>query len=306
MGCDVKKMMLFDVQEAMKSGSYISGTTGTGKSDVAMYQADMLMNEGITVFTFDGTQDWMSRSSIPYYQTVDAKKPLDVTFNGDSTVFDISKLTIPHQKKLVEWFCKTIFEHQSEQLSKLRQHYPYESLDDLRERLPKYFVFFEEAHTYFPQGCMRAKAYENTVRLLTQGRNYNVRIGCITQFASLVDKNAIRYMKQRYFGYTDEPNDVDYIKGFIRQEAQKLTTLKAGQFIYKHRNNIEKIQIQPFKTPHRPQPKNLDVDEYEADKKVEETSVKPHQASDVAVAAFLLAILLIGLTLGWIISKLWR
>lgn len=211
---------------------------------------------------------------------IDSKKPLDVTLNGHSTVFDIARLTIPQQKALVEWFCKTIFEHQVKQLSTLREQHPEIPIEDLRkEKLPKYFIFFEEAHTYFPQGCMRARAYENTVRLLTQGRNYNVRIGCVTQFASLLDKNAMRYMNQRYFGATSEPNDTEYISKFLpktalvkiatemnpKKELEKstrqelasmiLSSLKAGQFIYKHRNRITQIQIKPFRAFLQPRPR---------------------------------------------------
>lgn len=72
----MQKQIPFSVEEAMKSGSYISGTTGTGKSDVGMEQADMLMQEGITVFGFDGTMDWLARSTVPHYTNDRFKKTL--------------------------------------------------------------------------------------------------------------------------------------------------------------------------------------------------------------------------------------
>ena len=54
---DTRDTIPFDADEAMKSGVYISGTTGTGKSDIAMYQAEELMKEGIIIIVFDPTQD---------------------------------------------------------------------------------------------------------------------------------------------------------------------------------------------------------------------------------------------------------
>jgi len=48
----------FDFEETMKSGVLVSGTTGTGKSDLGMYLADRLMKEGIIIVVFDSSQDW--------------------------------------------------------------------------------------------------------------------------------------------------------------------------------------------------------------------------------------------------------
>jgi hypothetical protein len=94
---------------------------------------------------------------------------------------------------------------------------------------------------------MRSKLYQNTVRVMTQGRNFKVRFMCITQFAALIDKNAMRYMKQRYFGYTDEPNDVDYIARIVgKNEAEKLQSLDVGEFVYFNRGKLSKIQIKPY------------------------------------------------------------
>ena len=105
---------------------------------------------------------------------------------------------------------------------------------------------------------MRAKAYRNTVRMMTQGRNYGIRFACITQFASLIDKNAMRYMRQRYIGYTDEPNDLEYIlrffpKRFREQVEKMLRKLEAGQFIYKCGDKINQIKIEPFTSSTKPQ-----------------------------------------------------
>ena len=228
-----------DVLEAMRSGVYISGTTGTGKSDIGMYIADQLMKKGIIVITFDGSQDWQNRSNIPEYQN-----PLDNPIRlipTKSIIYDLSVLSVRSQQQTIEDFCQKIMRYVAE-----------------NNNHDKYFLVFEEAQTYFPEGCMRAKRYQNTVRMMTQGRNYGIRFACITQFASLIDKNAMRYMKQRYIGYTDEPNDVEYVKRFFPKKNREdlevtLGTLRNGEFIYKNGDKTERIQIEPYKSKTKPQ-----------------------------------------------------
>jgi len=198
------------------------------------------MENEITVLVFDPTMDWIDRSNISEYLTVKTTNIFNIDIPDNSTIYDLSKLTIIQQQQFVENFCGSLYLKQSEKSK--------------RER-PWYFLIFEEAHTYFPQGSLRAKAFQETVRILTQGRNFNIRVGCITQFASLLDKNALRYMKQRYLGWTDELNDVNYIKGFIGDKAEELKTLKAGEFIYSHpaNNILKKIQIKPHEQTVKPQ-----------------------------------------------------
>jgi len=231
-------MIPFDTTEAMKSGVYASGTTGVGKSDILMEIADKLMKEGVIVVVFDPTQDWQNRSSIQQWQKPNLSfLPISHT----SIIYDLSGMTSNRMQEMIEDFCNRIMY--------IKAH---------EKNFPKFFLIFEEAHTYFPQGCMTAKRCQNTVKMMTQGRNFGVRFACITQFASLIDKNAMRYMRQRYFGSTDEPNDVEYIKRFFPKKNQEdinvtLGTLQAGQFIYKNGNKTELVQIQPFKSETKPQ-----------------------------------------------------
>jgi len=235
-----------DVKEALKSGLYCCGTTGSGKSDIGMYAADRLMQEGVIVVVFDPTQDWMKRSTLDkvYYPNIHDWEWRGY-FGKENIVFDMSQQTIEEHQKFVEWFCKTIMKVQAELPEALRKHY---------------FLIFEEAHTYFPQGCMTAKRYQNTVKMMTQGRNFKVRFMCITQFSSMIDKKAMRYMKQRYFGATDEPNDVEYVTKFFPKKlrefmAVELQHLLAGKFIYKYGKETQIIQIEPFETEAPPTPK---------------------------------------------------
>jgi len=220
-----------DIAEAMKSGVFCSGTTGTGKSDILMFVANQLMKKEILVVVFDGSQDWQNRSSIPHVQ----KGSYIAEIPQNNIVYDLSSVSVRTQQQTIEDFCRKIMQYQAE------------------HHTQKFFIIFEEAHTYFPEGCMRARRYENTVRMMTQGRNFGIRFACITQFASLIDKNAMRYMRQRYFGYTVEPNDLEYIQKFFSKEqtqtiAEKLKSLDVGSFIYLNGDKTQLIHIEPFES----------------------------------------------------------
>lgn len=263
----------FDVKEGLKSGFYISATTGHGKSDLAMYFAKQLMKAGVIVIVFDSTQDWQKRSSIPYYTTIRRNEPIDFRLNSHSIIYDIHELFPKERQKLVEVFCALIYKHQSSKGNQCPFDVPKEQAceDDAcfncefilaedediyckwEPELKQYFIIFEEAQTYLWQNSLRSKKAQNTAMCLTEGRNYKIRFGCIVQFASMVDKNAMRYMKQRYFGWTNEPNDVDYIKRFFPQKHSNevesvLQQLDAGTFLYESPNRHEEIHIEPFVT----------------------------------------------------------
>jgi len=217
----------FDLEEAMKSGVIVSGTTGTGKSDVGMYLADQLMKEGIIVVCFDSSQDWQKRSSIARYQTLTIPHIDKVPEN--SLIFDISRLSVEQRQNLIENFSQKLYQEQAMNPSR-----------------KQYFLVFEEGSSYFREGFMRGKRFSNTAMLMSEGRNYGVRFMVITQFFASIDKMSMRYMRQRYFGYTDELNDVSYVKAFLGDQALKLKELSAGQFIYYNAGRTTKISIEPY------------------------------------------------------------
>ncbi len=233
------KSFSFDFEEALKTGFYTSGTTGCGKSDIGMYCADVLRHNGVTVIVFDPSKDWMTRYPIPYvvnFKVNSSAKPL----NGDlssvklkDAIFDVSNLTTLQFQELADQFCWLLYKHQAELPPEARS---------------KYFVIFEEAQIVLPEGAMRAKRLQNVVRLATVGRNFGVRIGVITQFAAMVDKSALRYMGQRFFGWTDEWNDVQRISTMVGDEAEKLKYFKSGEFLYycPSLGIQDKISIEPY------------------------------------------------------------
>jgi len=230
----------FDINEAMKTGAYVSGTTGCGKSDLAMRWADDMRQHNISVMVWDPSQDWIQRYPINYKLRFPANPELNSTFRDlykvqlKSAIFDTSRLTYLQYQILADKFCWLLFQHQANLLPEQRR---------------PFFIIFEEAHIVLPQGSLKANRLQNVVRLLTVGRNFKIRMGVVTQFASMVDKNAMRFMKQRYFGWTDEMNDRKYISKFIGDEnAEELKTFEAGQFwYYKPADNIlDRMQIQPY------------------------------------------------------------
>lgn len=278
----------FDPQEALKSGCYISGTTGSGKSDLGMLHAEQLMHEDVTVIVFDATMDWMRRSSVPYVITVEPEKNFQYSFDLEhSFIFDMSLLNVEQQKQLVKMVCSELWHHQvrAAQAGKTLQWF---------------YVVFEEGHIYFPQGCMRSKEYGQLVQIVTGGRNFKIRFEVITQFASMIDKDVMKYMRQRYFGYTDEPNDTEYVSGFLgREYSKQLESLKAGQFLYKYGRQIREIYnpIYESKTEPQPYPKLLDVQAEQKEVEEQTEQAEPQEVNwlQLAQAGFQVGSLLVFL-----------
>ena len=226
--------LMFDVNEAMASGIFISGTSGSGKTNLAFHFAKKLMQHGVVVFTLDPSQAWQN-SSIPTNLTIpQPTQPTQINWKAESTIFDISTLYVKDQRKFTEQFCQAIFTAATNGFN------------------PKIFIFFEDAQLYIPNHGLRANVFQEVMRLITCGRNYNIRFGLITQFASMVDKTAIKMCKQRYFGWTNEKNDLAYLKNFLGNRASELETLATGQFLYDYGNTTKRMQTQKFQMAYQP------------------------------------------------------
>lgn len=219
-----------DVQQLFESNALVLGSRHTGKSDIAMMISDKVMLEKAVVVVFDPSLDWIARSSIPRVMKVEPYSVLDVPC--ESTIFDISLLSPSQQQRTVENFSEKLFQSQASNPER-----------------KACVVIFEEAHTYFYQGCMRSKNLANCVRVLSVGRN--VSIGCvlISQFASMLDKFAIKHStSQAWFGFTREPNDLNYLKQILGSDVKELSKLKDGQFLYLTRKGLSKINIEPYQS----------------------------------------------------------
>ena len=217
----------FDISEALQNGIYTVGTRGCGKSDLNMMLAERLTKEGVIVLVFDPSMDWLKRSNVSKYVTVQPFTP--ITIPTESMIYDLSLLTPSQQREFVERFNRALVEYQ---------------ISSTKEKW--YFCIFEEAHTYFYQGSMRSKAMQYTVRALTQGRNFKISMALITQFSSMVDKDTMKFMNQRFFGASNEPNDIGYLRGFLGKDAEQLKTLDNGSFLYFNKSKISKVSIEPY------------------------------------------------------------
>lgn len=228
----------FNIPTAMDSGFYISGTSQSGKTNLAKHLVQKLINAGITCYVMDTSQAWSHDTPVKNVVAIDVDTDsYSITSN---TILDISTLNTRQKVAFVNLFCRTIYE----------QH-----VQGYRARE---FIVFEEAQTYLPQSSMRlairhSSPCESVLDVVTVGANYGLRFGLITQFPALVDKPPVKITQQRYFGWTWEKNDVAYIKGFLDKTwIEKLQGLQKGQFIYQKRDMTELIQVPLFETKSEP------------------------------------------------------
>lgn len=214
-----------DLQELYQSNGLVLGSRGTGKSDLGMMICDRALQNDVLCYVIDPSKDWITRGPIPNYT-----EKLAVT--EKSTVFDVSLMSPNEQRKAVEIFCKSLFESQVS-----------------KEDRTQVLVIFEESHTYFYQGSMRSKNMANCVRLLSVGRNFDCACLLISQFPSMLDKFAIKHStSQMWFGYSREPNDVEYLRKILGDNTKELSKLNDGEFLYLTRKSLSKIAIEPYQS----------------------------------------------------------
>jgi hypothetical protein len=249
----------FDVDLALKSGFFISGTSGAGKTNLAFTLVDELMKAGVVCFVFDPTLAWINGSSVPCYivpkfetkevfhsRKIQRFQVFNCKMNPKlSTIFDLSLLYVHQQKMLVEQIIGGLFRKQIEN----------------RENASPMMFIIEEAHLAFPNGVLRGgrkSQYEESIRALTIGRNFGPsRFGLLTQFPAGMDKLPIKLAEFRAYGATSETNDVHYIASIIGWKwARKLEKLKVGEFILDKAGKIQKIKVPLFESPRKAQPYN--------------------------------------------------
>ena len=231
-----KNNIPFDIAEAIRSGTFISGMPGSGKSNLAKYLVKKLLEAGIRVYILDPSDAWVEEG--PIKQVVEIKKNnLTPILPAESTIFDIKLLLENEQEIFAEHVCRTLF---------FEHAYLDKSL-----RKPTVCVF-EEAQIYLPEGISRAKRAAEIKRVATLGRNFKLRIFIITQFAANVDKLFVKACGQKYIGYTDEPNDWNYLEDWINEDKTKLAELEIGEFFYRYKKDLRRIQTPEYKDPDKP------------------------------------------------------
>jgi len=224
---------MFDVDEALRSGTFISGMPGSGKSNLAKCLVKRLLKEKVRVFVFDPSEAWIVDGPIKKIQEIERPVPIVIEIPRSSLVYDIKILYVSEQQTFVQRFCQRLF---MQTISLPRS-----------KRVPTVLVF-EESQVYLPEGRLKGKAFEEVMRILNLGRNFNhLRIMILTQFAANVDKKAVKPCGQKYMGFTDEPNDLGYLSGWVKKRTEELAELEVGEFFYRYKKILEKIKV-PFFT----------------------------------------------------------
>jgi hypothetical protein len=228
-----KQGIPFDLAEAKDTGVFTCGTSQSGKTTLNKHIAQKLISQGIAVYVLDVSRAWMQEAPISNVTTVPhGGNSINVQPNR-STILDLSELSFEERFRFVNAFTAMLYQwHKS---------WGY-------KRAPYEFIFYEESQTYVANGCFRSyKKYAPLIDLITVGANFNLRFGLITQFPAMVDKAPVKISQQRYFGWTTEKNDLDYICKFIGKDwIPEIKALRKGEFLYQCRNEIVKFQCKKF------------------------------------------------------------
>jgi hypothetical protein len=230
-----KEQVPFNLESALRTGITLVGTRQCGKTTLANYFTDLLIEKGILVYVIDPTRAWMTRRHDLHVLSIPqpTRYSDQLSWEFENTLFDVSRLSTFDQQSFCELFCKTMLGTVID-------------LQDNGTHTPQIWVWFEEAHTPMPLWAFSGKRLPETGRLITQGANFGISFGLITQFAAMVAKLPVKATQQRYFGLTSEPNDIKYLRSFIGKEwSEQLRGLDVGEFIYNAGNTIKRFQHKP-------------------------------------------------------------
>lgn len=226
----------FDLNEGLRSGLFIAGGKGIGKTNLGKQIAEIYLQHGHIVKVFDISQQWL-KSSLPYYQVINQDTTaIDIDFNK-SCVFDLSLLYAEDIKQSIAKVVEKEFLIQA-QLPEEQRHW--------------HIYFFEEAQMLVPQNRLKSKEAQELLRLMTVGRNFKLGYVLLTQRPATVDTTAIELCYQRYFGRCDGENDLSKIENWIRNRIEELPQLKIGEFLYNYGQLTERIQTPLFRNSIKP------------------------------------------------------
>ncbi|MDH5733154.1 MAG: hypothetical protein OEY88_05145 [Candidatus Bathyarchaeota archaeon] len=224
-----------DLSELL-GGVFISGAQDSGKTNLAILLADYLMKNNIIVYVIDPSQVWEEKSSIP--NCVNVEESSYLILKKESTIYDVSLLDPDKHELFVQKFCSMIY-------NKRAKRTPTHS----KIHRPETFIIFEEAQLYLPKGQLQKRVAQELLRVISVGRNFNIRSAIITQFPSMVDRHAIKYCRSRFFGLCDDADDVEYLKPYVKDKVDRLYDLGKGCFICFHKGSCQEIKAELFKKP---------------------------------------------------------
>lgn len=285
---EAKETFTIDIEEALRSGVFVSGGKGTTKSNLAMIIADMLKRKGITVKVFDISRAWQKRSSIPNLVEVDTNSQLRLELY-QSVIFDLSRLTPQAAKDFITRVLEVEWRLQ---------------IDTPEEERKQIVYVFEEVQMLLPQGMLRSSEAQVILRLLTVGRNFQLGFIAITQRPALTDTSVFELSFQRYFARMDGQNDLKKIACYIETEkAKQLQSLKLGQFFYDKGTETKLIKTSKFESKVKPSKVQLaqpieKVEKKEEHKETTETDLLRLASIALQVGALAIFLLVVMLSLN--------
>ena len=190
--------------------------------------ADYLMKNNVIVYVLDSSQVWEQKSSILNCKHITKSSPF-LILEKTSTIYDISLLKPDKQQHFVENICSGVYTN--------RASSPFHR--------PQTFFFFEEAQLYLHTGQLQKS--QELLRVISVGRNYNIRFALLTQFPSMIDRDAIKYCRLRFFGCCEDTDDVEYLRPFVKDKADILCRLETGNFICYYRGSCRQVKTKLFR-----------------------------------------------------------
>ncbi|MDH5451054.1 MAG: hypothetical protein OEX77_09215 [Candidatus Bathyarchaeota archaeon] len=99
---------------------------------------------------------------------------------------------------------------------------------------------------------MRSTAYQEPLRFLSVGRNYNFKHILLSQRAQLIDATAISLCGQVYVGRMHEQNDLSKMRNWLKEKTENLPSLQVGEFYYVLQGESIKFKAPLFKSATKP------------------------------------------------------
>jgi len=225
-----------DVNEALRSGVFICGGKGTTKTNLAKIITDKLLRLGYVVKVFDISKAWL-KSSIPYVYEITTNVRTNIDLYR-SVIFDLSRLLPKDAKRFISLILAAEWDMQVK-------------LDEYQRQWIVYV--FEETQMLTPQGSLRSNEAQQTLRLMTTGRNYNLGYIAITQRPALCDTSVFELTFQKYFARMNGENDLRKVANYIGAKAYYLEKLRLGEFFYDKGSETKWITTKEFKAESKPQ-----------------------------------------------------
>jgi len=228
----------FDIEEAKKSNTLISGTNNTGKSRLACGICSVLKRFDWRLIVFDNSGVWREISDLPFVHTIEGNKfPLEDL----DIIYDLSFLTPRNQRLAVDKF--------------------FEEYWNLLRRIPKKrrrqtLVVLEEFELY----GRNARFSDNLHRAMHVGRNLKLRVLGITTDLALIDPSFIRLCQQRYHGRLGiEENSKRKFRNYYGKDYTRIACegLGVGDFIYLLNNKLKVVNVPLFEAKTLPKPLNV-------------------------------------------------